>query len=326
MLENSKKNRIFLSRLGSRGAFGKAIYDLLSEGSDLYAVSADFAIPSGFAKSIDDFPGRVIDCGIAEQNMIGVAAGMSGPAKPVFATSWGCFSSYRCADQVRIYMGLMKANVKLVGLTSGLAGYQLGGSHYCIGDMSLLRGIPGITILSPSDGIEIYQCVKAACNLEGPVYIRLTGGNRLPMINTSDDYSFEIGKSNDLKTGSDVLILATGSILDQCMAAAGLLEEKGISCCLTNVSTLKPLPGDVTEKIGDYKLVAVVEEHNVFGGLGSAVAEEYSSLGLNNKVVRIGIPDLVPQTGSYDYLLKQCGMLPEQIAERIEKEYRTSGR
>ncbi len=325
MLENSKKNRIFLSRLGSRGAFGKVIYDLLSEGEQFYAISADFAIPSGFAKSIEDFPDRIIDCGIAEQNMIGVAAGISDQTTPVFATSWGCFSSYRCADQIRVYLGLMRSNVKLVGLTSGLAGFQLGGSHYCIGDIALLRGIPGITILSPCDGIEIYQCVRWAYGFDGPVYIRLTGGNRLPMINVSDDYIYEMGKPNDLREGTDVIVLATGTILEHCLSAAEKLDSRGISCGVTNISTLKPLSLNIVDKIKNYNMAVVVEEHNVVGGLGSAVAEECSALGQNIKLVRIGIPDFVPKTGSYDYLLEQCGMQAEQIAERIESEYRLSG-
>jgi transketolase len=317
VLDVSKKSALYLSHMGSRGAFGQAVYDWCLSGKPFYAVSSDYSVPSGLSRVIGTAPGKYVDVGISEQNMIGVAAGLADEETPVVATSWGIFSSYRCADQVRVLMGMMQSNIKLVGLTSGISEPRLGGSHFCVGDIALLRGIPNLIVIAPSDGLEIYQSVICSLRNKGPVYIRLTGGDRLPILNEWDSYQFEIGKANWLKKGEDILFISCGVIIEQCKSAIDILEKQGFTCSLLNMHTIKPLDINAALEGQKYRIVVTVEEHNTIGGLGSAVSELYSSRGINVPVIKMGISDFVPKAGKYDYLLKQCSMDSKSIVNKI---------
>lgn len=313
-----KRRLRFLAHMGARGCLGQAVYDLAKrEDLSFSVVSADLGIASGFQRFIDEYPDRYINVGIAEQNLIGLAAGMAQDDDPVIATSWGAFASYRCADQIRNYLGYMQNNVKIVGMDSGLTLSRFGGSHFSIGDIALIRSIPGITLLSPCDGIEIYQCIEAALKLRGPVYIRLTGGETLPVINQNSAYRFVIGKAQILQQGSDISIVTTGSMTEQCLAAVKILEAHGVSCSLINISTIKPLDRDALLSQINHKLIVTVEEHNVLGGLGSVVAEVLTDVAVRPRQIMLGIPDMIPPAGTYKYLLSYCGLLGEQIAERV---------
>lgn len=322
MLAFNKKNLMFLSHMGSQGALGQAVYDMARDGYDFFAVSADLGEASGFSRFIKEYSENYINVGIAEQNLISVAAGISSESLPVIATSWGAFASYRCADQIRTYLGLMNSNVKIVGMGSGLAISRFGGSHYGIGDLSLLRGLPGLTIIAPCDGMEIYYAIYEAMKTEGPVYIRLTGGDRLPIINSDMNYRFEIGKANVLAEGEDVLIIACGTLLNECIKAAKILYDSGISTTVLNMHTVKPLDFEAVMRRRNCKLLVTVEEHNIIGGLGAAVAERLAGVLNRPKHLLLGINDFVPMAGDYEYLLEHCELLSSQIADKIKNTLR----
>ncbi len=319
MLEISKKNALYLAHMGSRGAFGQAVYDWMQSGENFYAVSADYSVPSGLSRIVAEAPDRYVDTGISEQNMIGVAAGLADEITPVIATSWGIFASYRCSDQIRVFMGMMKSNIKLIGLTSGISEPRLGGSHFCVGDIALLRAIPNLTVIAPADGMEIYEAVIASLRENLPIYIRLTGRDRLPLINDWQNYSFKIGKAIWLKKGSDVLLISCGTILEQSLKAAEVLENRGVSCSVLNIHTIKPIDREAVLEGKKYRLVVTVEEHSIIGGLGSAVSELYTENAVDTKVLRLGIRDFVPRAGKYDYLLEQCGIDADSIIKSIQE-------
>ncbi|WP_434311845.1 transketolase family protein [Hominifimenecus sp. rT4P-3] len=319
-MEMNSRNLRFLSRMGSRGAFGQAIYDMAKFGEDFFAVSADLGHASGFDRLIKDFPEKYINVGIAEQNLVGIAAGLAKDGTPVVATTYAPFASMRCTDQVRNYMGYMNLNVKLVGLDSGMIQSGFGGSHYGMEDLSVMRSIPNLLVLAPSDGREIYECVWAMMQHEGPVYLRLTGGAILPMIYRGE-HSYQIGKPSVIQTGEEVVILGTGTILEEVQKAGTLLSEAGISCTIIDVHTIKPLDPEFFEQLIGYRLLVTVEEHTIYGGLGGAVAEVLADKMNKPPHLIMGIPDCFPHPGSYEYLLNQCGLTAEKIAWTIQEKY-----
>ena len=305
--------------MGAQGALGQAVYDLSFE-IDFYAVSADLGVASGFSRFAAKFPEKFINVGIAEQSLVSVSAGLSNKETPVIGTSWGAFASYRCADQVRIFMGLMRSNIKLVGMGSGLAIPRFGGSHYGIGDIALMRSIPDIDVIAPSDGIEIYRAIDEAMHNDRPTYIRLTGGDYLPIINDSKEYYFEIGKANILRKGNDVLIVGCGNLLHECLEVEKILQNYGITTTIINMHTIKPLDKETLFSNLNHKLIVTVEEHNIMGGLGSTIAETLSGFQNRPRQIILGISDFVPKAGDYAYLLECCNLSAEKIADRIMKE------
>lgn len=321
MMELNNRNIRFLSHMGAQGVLGQAVYDLAKE-FDFYALTADLGIASGFSRFMEKYPERFVNVGIAEQSLISTAAGLATKEIPAMATSWGAFASYRCADQIRCFLGMMCANVKVVGMGSGLANSRLGGSHYNIGDLALLRSMPGINVIAPCDGVEIYSAIEASLKNDVPTYIRLTGGDRLPIINQSPSYRFQIGKANLLRAGKDVLIVGCGNLLSECLKAADILAEQEISAAILNMHTIKPLDTEAILSNLSYQLIVTVEEHNVIGGLGAAIAEVLSEVNHKPRQIRLGIEDFVPCAGDYEYLLECCGLSAEQIASRIVKEIR----
>lgn len=302
------------SRMGSRAAFGQGILKLYEEEPDFFVMSADLGSSSGLARFYTKYPEAFINVGIAEQNLIGVAAGLAKDGTAVFATSFAPFISMRAGEQIRMNMGYMGLNVKAVGLGSGLAMNTLGSSHYGLEDVAVMRTVPGMTILCPADGLEIFKCIEAAKHHEGPVYFRLTGG--MDIIYPTD-FEYRIGKANVLREGSRVTMIASGSILSQTLQAAGLLQQRGISATVVDMHTVKPLDTQILEQACGDELVVTVEEHTVVGGLGSAVAEYYALKKSRPRHLIIGIDDFYPHPGSYEYLLEQCGLTPEKIADRI---------
>ena len=306
--------------MGARGCLGQAVYDLAVECEDFCVVSADLGLASGFQRFMNDYSSRFYDVGIAEQNLIGFAAGFSSDDRPVVATSWAAFASYRCADQIRNYMELMRSNIKLIGMDSGVTISRFGGSHYAIGDIAMLRSIPGISVISPVDGFEIYQVIQAVLQDDSPTYIRLTGGETLPIIHKDPEYRFELGKASVLRNGEDVIIFCHGAISNECLKAADILEADKISCGVIAMSTIKPLDKEIINKYLHCGLFVSVEEHSIYGGLGSAIAEYTSGLEIRPKQLLLGIDDFIPMTGSYEYILETCGLLGHQIANRVLRE------
>lgn len=317
MLENSSRNARFLSRMGAQGSYGQAIFDLAQDGCDFYAVSADLGVASGLDRLMRHYEEKFINVGIAEQNLIAISAGMASEKVPVFASSWAPFASYRCADQVRVFAGIMEKNIKVVGLASGMHIPKFGSSHYGLGDIALMRSISNIVIISPCDGLEIYHAVYKAAQIEKPVYIRLTGGNTIPAINEWEKMKFEIGKASYLRQGKDVAFIGCGCILKNVLDVAERLDNDGVSSSVINMHTIRPLDEECLEQCMDYKVIYTVEEHSTIGGLGSAVCEYMASKKNHPQVIRIGVEDFYPLPGEYDYLLKQCGLDADSIYARV---------
>ena len=318
-MEITSRQIRFLARMGSRGAFGDAVYNMAKNGEDFFALSADLGHASGFDRLMRDYPDKFINVGIAEQNLIGVAAGLAKDETPVIATSYAPFASFRCADQVRNYLGYMGLNVKVVGMDSGMIQSKFGGSHYGLEDISLMRAIPNLLVIAPSDGIEISLAVESMMKYKGPVYLRLTGGGLLPPVYDESNARFDLGKANVLKNGRDIAIIATGSVLHNVMLASEQLEKEGVKCTVVDMHTIKPLDTVCLDMLSEHDLLFTVEEHSVRGGLGSAVAEYYADKIKRPKEIMIGVDDRFPHPGSYEYLLKECKLDKEGIVDIIHR-------
>lgn len=306
------------SLVGSTGTYGMAMEELAKEYPELCVVTADLCQFSGLERFRQEHPHNLYNAGIAEQNMIGMAAGLASEGIPVFAASYASFLSTRALDQVRITMGYMGTPIKLVGLTAGFSAGILGPTHMALEDVAIFRSIPGMTILSPADCLEEVKCLEAAVTFPGPIYIRLTGTKRMPMV-YQGDYGFEIGKAVSLREGRDICILATGSMVSPAMKAAEELDKSGISPAVYNIHTIKPMDGNLVREMGNYRLVVTVEEHSVIGGLGGAVGEELSGLSGSPKLLRIGVEDMYPHAGPYDSLVADAGLRWDQILQRIRR-------
>jgi transketolase len=313
---NSMQARIW-SKLGTRGSFGAALLEIGKQNDKVLALSADLCNTSGLDRFQAAFPERFINVGIAEQNMIGISAGLSAGGGIVFATSFSNFVALRSCEQVRHYLGYMKSNVKLVGLAAGFALGMFGNTHYGIEDMAVMRVIPNLTLLSPADSTETVKATLAAVEFDGPVYIRLTGGMNNPIV-FKEDYKFEIGKAITLREGKDITIFATGSMVYYSLEAAKRLEEQGLSASVIDMHTLKPLDtGAIDQVCQSTKLIVTVEEHSILGGLGGAVAEYKSTLKGAPAQLRIGIQDEFGRAGDYSFMLDKYGLTAEKIAKAI---------
>ena len=284
-------------------------------------LSADLGGSSGLNRFIKSYPDNYLNVGISEQNMIGMAAGLAREGFVVFVTSFAPFLSMRSSEQVRMNMGYMDANVKAVALGSGVAMSFLGNSHYGLEDASIMRSIPNLTIVSPADCTEIVKTVFAAAEFEGPMYIRLTGATNNPVV-YKEDYDFEIGKAITLRDGSEITIIANGTMVYESLEAAKLLEVEGFSATIVNMHTIKPLDTKVIDKaVASSKLIVSIEEHSVIGGLGGAIAEYKTSLKNAPPQLVIGLPDKFGKVGEHRYLLEKYGLTAKQIAKRISNAY-----
>lgn len=308
--------------MGARGSLGQAVYDYIESGNDCFLVSADLMHASGFDRVLQKYPDKCVDVGIAEQNLIGVSAGLSRNSMPVVATTWAMFAAIRALDQVRNFMGYMQSNVKLIGMDSGLAKTNFGYSHSNPPDITVMRAIPGITILSPCDGVQIYQSIISALDMKGPVYVRLPGGNSLPPI-YDENYRFEIGESDVLEDGEDVAIIATGGAVPNALKVIKTLKEAGLSVKLVNMHTINPLDSETLDELADYPMVFTVEDHLLNGGLGSSVSEYYSSRSDKPRILSIGIKNEYTPSGTKEYVEDLYGLSPQKIAERIMTEVKT---
>ena len=316
-MEFNQLNAWFLSKMGHRGAFATAVTELAACLPNLSVFTADLASLTGLERFKNAHPDKFYNMGIAEQNMIGVAAGMAKEGFVVFATTYATFITMRCYEQIRMNLGYMGFNVKVVGTGAGLAMGMSGNSHYGIEDMALMLALPGMVVVSPCDGMEIVKAVFAAAEHLGPVYLRLTGAMNSPMVHTTD-YPFELGKSLRLREGRDVTVIATGTMVHVSLEAAKLLEADGIATAVVNMHTIKPLDTDaVARACVESALLVTAEEHSIIGGLGGAVAEFKATLKQSPPQLFVGIPDRFCKVGEYKYLLKKCGLTASDIAARI---------
>ena len=307
------------SRLGSRATYGQAILMLAEKSENLMVLSADLGNSSGLDRFKATYPDKFLNIGIAEQNMIGVAAGLAKEGSVVFASSFAPFITMRAAEQVRMNMGYMDLNIKTVAIGSGVSMSFLGNSHFGLEDAAIMRSIPNMTVVSPADCAEIVKTVFAAAEYPHPMYIRLTGAVGFPVV-YEDDYDFQIGKAVEIKSGTDVSIVATGSMVYESLEAAKILQEEGISVSVLNMHTIKPLDTKALDiLINKGKTIFTIEEHSITGGLGSAVAEYISSIPNSPVVNRIGLPDEFVITAEYRYILEKYGLVGSQIANTIKK-------
>ncbi len=281
-------------------------------------VSGDLGDSSGLSRFKNTYPDRFINVGIAEQNMIGVAAGLAKEGYNVFATSFAPFITLRSGEQIRMNLGYMELNVKAVAIGSGLSMAFLGNSHYGLEDMAIMRSIPNLTIVNPADCAEIVKVVHAAANFKGPMFIRLTGAVGNPPVYT-EEYNFEIGKSITLKEGSDITIFSIGSMVYESLEAAKILDKTGISAKVVNMHTLKPCDYDAIDlAISSSKAIITVEEHTIMGGLGSVIAEYKAKFTNSPAQLIIGLPDRFGKTAEYRFLLEKYRLVGEKIAEDIQ--------
>lgn len=307
------------SRLGSCGALGQAALELAETNDKVVFITSDLCFYSGLDRFHTQYPDKLYNVGIAEQNMVNIAAGMAKEGFTPFATTYATFAAMRCADQVRVSMGYMKLGVKLIGLTAGLSVGILGPTHMSIEDIAVMRSIPNIVILSPADCTETVKAILVASEIDEPVYIRLTGGMPNPIV-YKEDYDFEIGKAITLKDGYDIVIYATGTMVYNSLKAAEMLEEQGISAKVVDIHTIKPIDKETINNNLGYKMIFTVEEHSTIGGLGSAVAECLSET--DAKIHMIGLKDRYDHAADYNYLIEKNGLDAKGIAEEIIKKYK----
>jgi transketolase len=317
----TKANTRTWSMLGSSGAFGVAAMELPEVDKSVAILTADLAFFSGLDRFKAKFPERLYNIGIAEQNMLGVAAGMAKEGHVVFATTYATFAAARACDQVRVNMGHMSANVKLVGLAAGMSVGQLGATHMSIEDVAIMRAIPEVTILCPADCTATVAATIAAAKHQGPVYLRLSGVQNNPTV-YHGECELTIGKANKLREGDDIAIIASGTMVFAALETAKILEEQHkITCSVLDMHTIKPLDEAAVKASLGAKLLVTIEEHGTKGGLGGAVAECLAPLRTKPPQLLLGMADHFNDPADYPYLLEQNGLTPPQLAASILKSY-----
>ena len=317
MFEITRISARTCSMLGQRGSiFGQAVLVAAEEDEKFILLTADLATLSGMTKYIDKYPNQFYNIGIAEQNMIGISAGLAAEGFHPCATTYATFITMRSCEQIRHFCGYMKEKIIVIGSGAGLSQGFAGNTHYTIEDIAVMRSIPNITIMSPADGASAVKQFELARKAEGAVYMRLTGNLNCPMV-YKEETDFEIGKAKLLKEGSEVVIYAVGTMVSAAMKAVTLLEEKGISATVYDMFTVKPIDREAVNACRSYKLAVTIEEHNKMGGLGAAVAEVMTEQIGMPKLLRCGIHDSFDLACDYDGLLAQNRLTPELIAEDI---------
>lgn len=310
------------ARLGQKGAAaGIGMMELAKNDPNMLVVVADSVAIASLDRFYASYPERVINVGISEQNMVGVAAGLSSEdGRAVFACTYAEFLVTRALEFVRQNLSYHQFNVKLIGNSAGFAMETLAVSHWATEDIAFTRALPNMTILSAADCLSAIKCVKAAHDIQGPVYVRLSGLLNCPIV-YNKDYVFNVGKAITLRDGQEVAIVATGMMVRESLDAAELLASKGIDCKVVDMHTIKPLDTDCLDEIFNRsRLIVSVEEHSVIGGLGGAIAEYKADREHAPRLVRIGVEDRFGKLGDLRYCWEQHGLTAPQIAERIEKE------
>ncbi len=306
-----------VKKIATRESYGNALAELGNEHKDIVVLDADLAAATKTGVFKKAFPERHIDCGIAESNMMGVAAGIAATGKVPFASTFAMFAAGRAFEQVRNSIGYPKLNVKIGATHAGISVGEDGATHQCNEDIALMRTIPGMVVINPSDDVEAKAAVKAAYEYVGPVYLRF-GRLAVPVINDNEDYKFELGKAITLREGTDVTIIASGLTVSESLAAAEKLAADGISAGVINIHTIKPLDEEAiikaAEKTGK---IVTVEEHSVIGGLGSAVCDVVAEKA-PAKVMKIGINDVFGESGPAVQLIQKYGLDAESIYEKVK--------
>lgn len=304
-------------KTATRDAYGKALVELGESDKKIIVLDADLAAATKTGMFKKAHPEKFVDCGIAEGNMMGVAAGLATAGYTVFASSFAMFAAGRAFEQVRNSIGYPHLNVKIGATHAGISVGEDGASHQCCEDIGLMRTIPGMVILNPADDVEARACVFAAAEHDGPVYMRF-GRLAVPRV-FDENYKFQIGKGSVLKEGTDVTIIATGLMVNEALMAAEKLADEGISARVVNMATIKPIDRDIiidsAKKTG---VIVTAEEHNIIGGLGSAVAEVVCET-VPVPVLRVGVNDMFGKSGPAVQLLHEFGLDADNIAAKVKE-------
>ena len=303
-------------KIATREGYGNALVEFADD-YDFVVLDADLAAATKTGIFKKKYPERFFNCGIAEGNMMSVAAGIASTGKTVFASSFAMFAAGRAFEQIRNSIAYPALNVKICATHAGISVGEDGATHQCLEDIALMRSIPNMTIVNPADAVEARAAIKAALEYNGPMYIRL-GRLAVPVYNDPATYEFKLGKGICLKDGSDVTIVATGLMVDMANTAAKMLSDEGISARVINIHTIKPLDKDIILKAAsETGALVVAEEHNVIGGLGSAVAEAVCE-SCPVPVLRVGTNDVFGRSGKVPPLLELYGLTAENIAEKAK--------
>jgi transketolase len=320
MPEYISRNASLWSKIGANGVLGLAALELAAMHEEVFFLSADLGVFSGLSRFAAQYPERYLNVGIAEQNMLDLAAGLAAEGKTPFAVTYATFASMRAADQVRVCMAAMQLPIRLIGVGAGFATGILGATHMGLEDLAVTRILPGITVFSPADGFETMKTLLACADLPGPVYIRLTGELNNPPVYT-EDYDFQPGKAVRLREGRDVAFIATGTMVHACLEAATLLDAQSCSAAVLDMHTIKPLDAEAVLSCRNAKLIVTAEEHSLAGGLGGAVAECLAKTGSYPPLLRLGLnpADGYPHADTYANLLERLGLTPEGICQSVMK-------
>ncbi len=317
------KNKIKLfSTIGPRATFGLVALEIIKKNNDLFIVTADVSTSAGLDRFRKNYPNNYLDVGIAEQNMIGVAAGLASEGHKVLTTTFSPFQTLRCCEQIKVNLGYMREKISMVGLASGLILGTLGFTHCSIEDIGVLRSIPNLTIISPADSLETAKAIIASLEHSESTYIRLTGGTNNPIV-YEHDYEFKIGQSIMLKEGKDICIFASGAMVHNAIKISDELKKVNIECAIINMHTIKPIDREaVKNSCKTNKLLISLEEHNIIGGLGSAIAEIKSTIKNAPPQLFFGINDYYEKGGEYNHLKTKYNLNIDFITKKIHDEFR----
>ena len=306
-----------VKNVATRVGFGNALVELGKKRDDFIVMDADLAAATQTGMFKKAFPERFYDCGIAEQNMVGIAAGIAATGKKVICSSFAMFAAGRAFEQIRNSVGYPHLNVIIAATHAGISVGEDGATHQCNEDIALMRTIPGMTIINPADETEAKKAVYAAMEHDGPIYMRF-GRLAVPVV-FDDDYKFEIGKGVELREGNDVTIIATGLMVKEALEAHDLLKAEGINARVINMATIKPLDTEIILKAAkETGAIVTAEEHSVIGGLGSAVSEYLSEV-YPTPVIKLGVNDEFGHSGPAVKLLDEFGLRAVNIAEKVKK-------
>ena len=321
MLDFSAQNLMQWSRMGMRKAYGVILNELANDHPELISIAADVADSANLIALKQRHPKQHYNAGISEQNMIAMAAGLAKEGSNVFVTSFAPFVSLRVYEAIRTLVCYMDLNVKLVALSSGFSLGVQGATHYALVDLAIMRAIPNLLLLSPADTTEMAKALVFLAEYKGPAYLRLTGLPGSACVYKTD-YAFDVASNDVLRDGTDMIIFATGTLVNESIRAARLLQKQGISAGVVNLSTIHPVHASkLVQMCMKYKLIFTVEEHNIIGGIGSLLAEALSELPNHSRLVRLGTKDSNQVAGNYSFMMEKNGLTAKAIAERVAEEY-----
>lgn len=320
-MDFSTQNILQWSRLGMRKAYGVILSEIAGEHENLISIAADVMDSANLYGFTERFPDRSLNAGISEQNMVAMAAGLAKEGANVFVTSFAPFVSLRVYEAIRTLVCYMNLNVKMVALSSGFSLGVQGATHYALEDIAIMRAIPNLLVLSPSDTTEMAKAMEYLAGYEGPAYLRLTGLPGSAAVH-KEDYDYDVDRVEVLRAGDDVGIFATGTLVNESVRAARRLSKNGIHAGVINLSKVNPVHAeDIIAACQKYKMIFTVEEHNIVGGIGSIVSEALSATESHPRLIRLGTTDSNQIAGNYAYMMEKNGLTANAIAERITAEY-----